>query len=109
MTSEESLESYDGVLTLMAGTIRMADVAWVARGPATGQFNTFCDRFIEELFVQGDLEKDLNVVVSPFCDRDLTNGPRVQFGYVVVVAQPLITAYCGFVNNPGLTTALETG
>ena len=111
MIGEDALDNYDCVVMLLAGTLRVADSAWVSRGPSQGQFMHFCDRFMDQFFVQGDLEKAIGMPASPFCDRDTTNAARVEFGYLVVVAQPASLAYLGYLQTAtgGDAKELETG
>ena len=42
----------------------------------------------EEFFVQGDREKELGLSVSMLCDRNSTNIPRFQIGFIKFVVMP---------------------
>jgi len=42
----------------------------------------------EEFFLQGDLEKQKNLSVSMFCDRNSTNIPKAQIGFIVGIILP---------------------
>merc|ERR1719197_1640286 len=46
-------------------------------------------RVMEEFFRQGDIEKDKNMPVSMFYDRDNTNVPKCQMGFMDVLVLPL--------------------
>lgn len=50
-------------------------------------------RLCDEFFAQGDLEKSLGLVVSPFMDRDATNIPDMQTGFIDFVASPLFRPF----------------
>ncbi|ESO06780.1 hypothetical protein HELRODRAFT_77130 [Helobdella robusta] len=47
------------------------------------------DRIMEEFFRQGDLEKSLNLEVSPLCDRENSNICKSQMGFIDYVVHPL--------------------
>ena len=78
------LEDYRECLcTLM----HAADVSNVAR---PGYISCkWTDLILEEFFSQGDLEKHLNLAVSPIMDRENANMARIQQGFIDVIARPL--------------------
>ena len=45
-------------------------------------------RIYEEFFVQGDLEKQLGLTVSNFCDRETTNINKAMIGFINYVVSP---------------------
>lgn len=83
---------FDARLNLMAATLRMVDLGWACKPQAS--FQRSADAMMEELYIQGDLEKQLGVSVHPFADRDALHRPKAQLGYLVVVVQPFVSAYC---------------
>ena len=46
----------------------------------------------EEFFQQGDKEKELGLPVSFLCDRDITNIPKMQPGFINGISIPLWSA-----------------
>eukprot|EP00743_Colponemidia_sp_Colp-15_P004428 GILK01004774.1.p1 GENE.GILK01004774.1~~GILK01004774.1.p1 ORF type:complete len:861 (+),score=104.97 GILK01004774.1:42-2585(+) len=48
---------------------------------------------IEEFFRQGDLETDLGLPVSPYCDRNNANLPKSQEGFLDFLVIPLYQAF----------------
>lgn len=54
------------------------------------------DRIMEEFFAQGDEERLRGFpTVSPMMDRNACNIPRVQMGFIDVIARPLIVMVVG--------------
>lgn len=58
---------------------------------------------VEELFSQGDIEKARGLPVSMYCDRETTDLPKSQAGFVINICLPLVDAWCNFLNSPILT------
>lgn len=52
----------------------------------------WCRLIIEEFFAQGDIEKQLGVSVSMYCDRDNTDIRKSQAGFLNNIAMPLYVA-----------------
>merc|ERR1719498_1497331 len=91
--------SLDDKVVVCAATLRCCYMSWNARPLQI--YLRWAQRYFEEGFVQGDLEKQLGLQVSPFCDRDaLANTSKVQLGLVVVLVQPLMMAYGVLLNSP---------
>lgn len=55
---------------------------------------------VEELFVQGDIEKQKGLPVSMYCDRETTDLPKSQAGFVNNICLPLIETWCNYLNSP---------
>ena len=47
-------------------------------------------RVYDEFFIQGDMEKKLNLTVSNFCDRNTTNINKAMIGFINFVVGPTI-------------------
>jgi len=45
----------------------------------------------EEFFIQGDLEKKKGLPVSPFCDRDSSDLPKMQIGFADFMVIPMMS------------------
>ena len=76
----------DKILALCMG-IKCADLGHTAKSIDLHKKWTFllCD----ELFSQGDLEKERNQTVSMYCDRDNTDIDKSQAGFLKNICLPL--------------------
>mmetsp|Transcript_39068 Transcript_39068/g.47004 ORF Transcript_39068/g.47004 Transcript_39068/m.47004 type:complete len:1389 (-) Transcript_39068:157-4323(-) len=73
---------------LLSSTIlHVADVSNPARPGALARKWAYAVQ--EEFFLQGDKEKELNIPVSPFMDRDIENLPRMQGAFIDAIVSPL--------------------
>lgn len=81
------LETGEGELSVL---LHAADVSSCARPwPIASRWT---ERIMEEFFAQGDQERQLGwESLSPLTDRNTCNIPRVQLGFIDVVARPLLT------------------
>ena len=52
--------------------------------------NEWTKRVYGEFFVQGDMEKKLNIPISNFCDRETTNINKAMIGFISFVVGPTI-------------------
>merc|ERR1719225_1130306 len=46
-------------------------------------------RCMEEFFKQGDKEREMGLDISPLCDRDTTQVPQSQIGFIDYIVVPL--------------------
>ena len=46
-------------------------------------------RCMEEFFKQGDKERELGLDISPLCDRNTTQVPQSQIGFIDYIVSPL--------------------
>ena len=68
------------------------------------------DRVVEEFFMQGDKEKALGIVVSPFMDRVTISLKKMQVGFADFVVAPLFHVWSNIseqVKDEGYRTLLE--
>lgn len=83
-TSEES--KFDRQQEVLNFFIHCADISNPAKD------NVLCKKWtemvIKEFFSQGDLEKKLSLPVSFLCDRETTNIPKSQIGFINNIAMP---------------------
>ena len=47
-------------------------------------------RFYDEFFVQGDMEKEQKLPISNFCDKNMTNVNKAMIGFISFVIGPTI-------------------
>lgn len=68
------------------------------------------ERVVEEFFVQGDLEKQLSLAVSPFMDRETIVLKKMQVGFADFIVAPLFNVWAQIlvnVNAVGYKTLLS--
>ena len=86
--------SQEDRLLIMKMAIKASDISSGAR---KNHFNKqWSERIIEEFFRQGDKERDIDIPVSPLCDRNLTNVAKAQVGFIDIVLTPLYKAWAEF-------------
>jgi hypothetical protein len=68
--------------------IHTADISNAGKPPLISE--EWTKRVYEEFFIQGDMEKKLNLPVSNFCDRDTTNINKAMIGFIQFVVGPTI-------------------
>ena len=61
--------------------------------------NEWTKRVYGEFFMQGDLEKQKNLSISNFCDRNTTNINQAMIGFINFVVLPSITILVNLVNE----------
>lgn len=89
--------SFEDVALLLAMTLKLADYSWCCR--PLQQMLRWSEKIHDEFFLMGDVQREFFPQVSPFCDRDATDTSKVTLGFILVVAQPLATAYKHVVGN----------
>jgi len=90
-------DSQEDTNVLLAISLRMADLSFSCR--PLQQYLRWSEKFLQERFLQGDLEKQMGLTVSPFCERDLVNTGKCQLGYLMVIVQPLAVSYSVFLGD----------
>ncbi|KAF4733796.1 hypothetical protein FOZ62_018332, partial [Perkinsus olseni] len=91
MASEAFPSREEDIMLLLSVSLRVADVSWACRPQQI--YGRWAEKFLEELYLQGDLEKVMGRPVSPFCDRDAVQSTRTELAYAYVMVSPLINAY----------------
>ena len=56
-------------------------------------FFKWMENMFEEFYKQGDMEKQLELPISKFMDRENTNREKAFSNYLTVVSRPLFVAY----------------
>jgi len=77
-------------LLLMQMMIKCCDVSNPTK--SRNIYKEWIHRVMSEFFTQGDKEKQLNMPVSPFCNRDNANAYSCQKGFIDFVAAPIFEA-----------------
>ncbi|KAF4322093.1 hypothetical protein JM18_002172 [Phytophthora kernoviae] len=57
------------------------------------------DRVVEEFFIQGEMEKQLSLPVSPFMDRDTIVIKKMQVGFADFIVAPLFSVWAQILPN----------
>ncbi|KAJ3115749.1 hypothetical protein HDU96_000080 [Phlyctochytrium bullatum] len=70
-------------------------------------YEKWCRLVLEEFMRQGDMEKRLNIPVSPYMDRDNLNVPSSQVGFIDYVILPLFEAYNNYIPIPNIMEDLR--
>lgn len=69
--------------------IKAADIGHAAKSIELHQ--KWCELVIQEFYDQGDLEKQLNLPVSMYCDRETTEIGKSQSGFIKNIVFPLFS------------------
>jgi hypothetical protein len=84
-------------LLLMQMFIKCCDVSNPTKSRPL--YDEWINRVMSEFFSQGDREKQLNIPVSPFCNRDNANVYSCQKGFIDFVAAPIFEAVGEFIGK----------
>lgn len=93
-------DSNEDRMVMMSMGLRIADLSWTGRPLQT--YVKWSEKFLEELFMQGDLEKQLGSGVSLFCDRDLVNTTKTNLSFTLVVSMPVMSSFCMIIEDDQL-------
>ena len=98
-----NLENHDDRAFVLSMGLKCADL-----GHSAKEFNLhekWTLLVCEEFFSQGDLEKKNNMPVSMYCDRETTDIPKSQNGFLKNVCLPLYEVYAGFLRSEAIMKA----
>jgi len=84
-------------LLLMQMMIKCCDVSNPTK--SRNIYKGWINRVMSEFFTQGDKEKQLNMPVSPFCNRDNANMYSCQKGFIDFVAAPIFEAVGEYISK----------
>ena len=76
-------EAQQGVLNML---IHSADISNPAKPDKISE--AWTKRVYDEFFVQGDMEKEMGLPISNFCDRNTTNINKAMIGFINYVVLP---------------------
>lgn len=62
---------------------------------------------LEEFFMQGDTEKKLKIPVSMYCDRNNTDVPKSQAGFIKNICIPLYENWCFYLKSSHIDLCLK--
>ncbi|PRP89163.1 hypothetical protein PROFUN_01883 [Planoprotostelium fungivorum] len=75
---------------LMNIILHMADISNVTRPFELSK--TWCDAIQEENMRQGDLEKEKDLLISPYMDRNNMDQPKMTLGFIDYMVNPMFTS-----------------
>lgn len=87
-------------ILLMKIVLKFADLGHTAKSPPLHA--TWTERIIEEFFLQGDSEKENNMEVSPFMNRENENSATNQVGFFEFIVLPFYRAVEELNITPGI-------
>lgn len=67
------------------------------------------ERMFEEFFKQGDMEKNLDLPVTKFMDRDNTNSEKAYLNYTEMVCKPLFATFLIMADDDIKKEVIENG
>jgi len=76
-------------LLLLESILHAADLSNPLKPKAV--YKKWVDRVTDEFFSQGDKEVELGLPTSPMCNRESTNIPKMQMGFIDFVITPFYT------------------
>jgi calcium/calmodulin-dependent 3',5'-cyclic nucleotide phosphodiesterase len=80
----------EAMTSLRAMTLHAADISNPTKPLAVAQ--QWSARCLEEFFAQGDMERKLGLPISPMCNRQDTDLPTSQLGFIDFIVQPTFQA-----------------
>ena len=92
-----NLEKLEDKIFVMCMAIKSADIGHSAK--ITELHEKWTQLVCEEFFHQGDLEKERKLVVSIYCDRETTDIPKSQAGFIKNICLPLYESWSGFLKS----------
>jgi hypothetical protein len=86
--NKQLLELYNRQQCLLNMIVHTSDISNPAKPDKVSA--QWTQRVYDEFFVQGDMEKEKNLPVSNFCDRNTTNVNKAMIGFISFVVGPTI-------------------
>jgi len=72
--------------TILQYMLHVADISNAAKVQSLS--TAWTDRCLDEFFAQGDVEADMGLPISPNCDRNTTDKPDCQIGFIEFIILP---------------------
>ena len=91
-------------MLILSVTLRVASSFKVVRDRPV--FLKWMDYTFEEYHKQGQIEKDLELPLSKFMDKDNTNREKAYLSYISVVCRPLFVTYLILMDDPEVNTII---
>ena len=92
------IDRFEDRVLVFSMALKCADIGHSAKSRELHQ--KWTNLVMEEFFGQGDLEKSQKLSVSMYCDRDATDIPKSQAGFIKNICMPLYEIWCNFLKSP---------
>nr|QDV59559.1 phosphodiesterase Sm4B [Schistosoma mansoni] len=100
-----TLENYIDRMQILQNMVHCADLSNPAK--PLDLYRQWTNRVMEELFQQGDKERELGIEISPICDRNTATIEKSQVSFIDYIVHPLWETWSDLV-YPDAQTILET-
>ncbi|CAG9314178.1 unnamed protein product [Blepharisma stoltei] len=100
--SDLDIEKADDKVMILAMALKCGDIGHSAK--VKDLHEKWSQLVCEEFFNQGDLEKKNKQPVSMYCDRDTTNIPKSQAGFIKNICLPLFEVWCSYLKSDVINT-----
>lgn len=97
-------DSIEDRTLILSVTLRIASMFKMVRDRQV--FGKWMEKFFEEYFKQGDMERSLELTVTKFMDKENTHKERVYSSFLTVVCRPLLVTYLILVDDQEVSNAL---
>jgi len=91
------LNMVEDKVTILSMGLKCADIAH--SGKDTDLHIKWTGLLCEEFFAQGEMEKKQNLPVSMYCDRQTTDVPKSQIGFLKNICLPLFEVWSNYLNS----------
>ena len=99
-------EAFEDRVLILSVALRTADCFKVVRD-GRSVFFKWMDNMFEEYFKQGDMERQLELPITKFMDRDQQqNKEKAYLNYIQVVCRPLLTTFMILIQDEDINTAI---
>jgi len=85
------LDTIEKRLIVLKNLLHCADLGNPTK--KTEVYTVWANNIIQESWAQGDLEKKADLKISPMCDRDCCDIPRIQIYFIDFIIHPLYEAW----------------
>lgn len=100
-----TIEKLDDKIMILSMALKCADIGHSAKSKDLHQ--RWTSLVMEEFFNQGDLEKGSGLQVSMYCDRNNTDIPKSQSGFLKNICIPLYETWCGYLKSVNVDLCLN--
>jgi hypothetical protein len=97
-----SFDLVEDKLLVLKLSLKCADISHSSK-PLV-QHQQWTDLVCQEFFLQGDREKELGLPVSMYCDRDATDLPKSQAGFLKNICLPLFECFATFMRSEAINS-----
>lgn len=102
-SSDIDLQKSEDRMFLLSIAIKCADLGHSAKPLALHQ--KWTELVLTEFFTQGDLERAKGLPVSMYCDRETTDIPKSQAGFIRNICLPLFEAWTDYLRSEEVSKA----